>query len=133
MAHDLRTTLLPVYHNLLDHLLELLPRSISASALTALLATLSSIFKNLLVPSVSLELLEKSWLAIRNILSRCLPEVQRAMAEVWGSILRRLKPVAREKAVTLMANDVDGMEDTCAWVFVFACKVCFYFSSRFWP
>lgn len=130
MLHDLRTTLSPVYPDLLDHLLNLLPRSISAPALTALLATFSSLFKYLLVPSVPLQLLEETWSSIRNTLPKCLPEVQRAMAEVWGSVVRRLKLIAREKAVTLIADNVDGIEDTSAWIFVFACKVCSRSFSR---
>lgn len=124
MAHDLRTTLSPVYTKLLGLLLKLLPRSISAPALTALLATLASLFKHLLVPSIHLDLLSQTWTSIRQVLPKCLPEIQRAFAEVWGgSVLRRLKSSAREKAVLLMAEGVEGIEDTSAWMFVFACKV----------
>ncbi|KAG5633641.1 hypothetical protein H0H81_006327 [Sphagnurus paluster] len=47
MAHDLQTMLLPVYLDLLDRLLKLLPRSISAPALTALLETFSALFNTL--------------------------------------------------------------------------------------
>ncbi|KAG5642515.1 hypothetical protein DXG03_002616 [Asterophora parasitica] len=119
MAHDLRTTLLPVYPNLLKRLLMLLPRSISAPALTALLETFSALFKLLLVPS---DHLEKTWSALRATLSNCIPEIQRAMAEVWGALLRRLKPAARERAVILLAEDAEGIEDASAWVVVFACK-----------
>lgn len=108
MAHDLRTTLSPVYPDLLDRLLKLLPRSISAPALTALLETFSALFKFLLVPSVQTELLEKTWSAIRGILPNCLPEIQRAMAEVWGAVLRRFKTTVREKAVVLTADDANS-------------------------
>jgi U3 small nucleolar RNA-associated protein 20 len=123
MTHDLRTTLSPVYPDLLSRLLKLLPRSISVPALGVLLETLSSLFKFLLVPSIHLDLLEKTWTAVRDILPTCLPEIQRAMAEVWGSVLRRLKTAAREKAVTLLAEKAEGVEDASAWVVVFACKV----------
>lgn len=123
MAHDLRTTLSPVYPDLLTRLLKLLPRSITAPALGILLETLSTLFKFLLVPSIHLDLLERTWIAVREILPTCLPEVQRAMAEVWGSVLRRLKTAARDKAVTLLAEKAEGVEDASAWVIVFACKV----------
>lgn len=123
MTHDLRTTLSPVYSNILDHLLKLLPRAITAAALTALLETFSTLFKFLLVPAIQITLLEQTWTAMRSILPKCLPEIQRAMAEVWGSVLRRLKTNVREKAVTLLAENAEGVEDTSAWVIVFACKV----------
>ncbi|KAG6840218.1 hypothetical protein C0991_008139 [Blastosporella zonata] len=120
MAHDLRTTLAPIYNNILARLLKLLPRSISAPALTTLLETFSTLFKFLLVPSP--ELLEETWRILRATLPNCLPEIQRAMAEVWGSILRRLKPAAREEAVRLLATQTAGIDDAAAWVVVFACK-----------
>jgi len=123
MAHDLRTTLSPMYTDLLDCLLRLLPRPISAPALTALLETFSSLFKYLLVPLTDLEYLEQTWSSICGILPKCLPEVQRAMAEVWGAVLRKLKVPVREKAVLLLARDVKGIKDACAWSLVFACKV----------
>jgi len=125
MAHDLRTTLSPIYPELLQGLLELLPRSISAPALTALLETFSSLFRYLLIPSVHFALLETTWHKICQILPRCLSEVQRAMAEVWGSVLRRMKSASRERAVTLLAQHTHQMEDASAWVVVFSCKVCF--------
>ncbi|KAF7330551.1 DRIM domain-containing protein [Mycena venus] len=133
ITHDLRMTLSPVYLDpILPRLLALLLRSktISAPALTALLATFAALFKFLLIPASSssgLELLEKTWTCIQDILPRCLPEVQRAMAEVWGGVLRRLKPEAKEKAVVLLAGSVitqsaDKVEDAAAWCLVYACK-----------
>ncbi|KAI0316098.1 armadillo-type protein [Amylostereum chailletii] len=44
------------------------------------------------------------------------------MAEAWGSLLRRAKMSSREAAVKLMAEDLEGVEDACAWTVVFACK-----------
>jgi len=123
MAHDLRTILSPVYPDLLRRLLKLLSSSIAATALTALLETFSALFKYLLVPSIDQELLEETWSSMQSILPNCLPEIQRAMAEVWGSVLRRLKTSGKEKAVTLLAGNIKGIEDACAWMIVFACKV----------
>ncbi|KAK7033108.1 DRIM domain-containing protein, partial [Favolaschia claudopus] len=130
LTHDLRTTLSPAYLDpVLPRLLALLPRSrtISAPALTALLATFAALFKFLLVPASELELLEKTWAKIKDILPRCLPDVQRAMAEVWGGVLRRLKPEAKERALSMLAesveDDSDGdIQDAAAWCVVTACK-----------
>jgi U3 small nucleolar RNA-associated protein 20 len=125
-------TLSPVYLDpILPRLLALLLRSktISAPALTALLATFAALFKFLLIPASSnTELLEKTWVCIRDILPRCLPEVQRAMAEVWGGVLRRLKPEAKERAVVMLAEGVvdqsaSEVQDAAAWCVVYACKV----------
>ena len=124
LAHDLRTTLAPEYPRVLKRLLQLLPRSLSAEALTALLATFSALFKYVLVPSVDSELLQQAWNAFCDVLPQCHPEVQRATAEVWGATLRRLKVSLREDAVQLIASSsVGGLGDVCAWIFVTACKV----------
>ena len=124
LAHDLRTTLAPEYPRVLKRLLQLLPRSMSAEALTALLATFSALFKYVLVPSVDSELLQQAWNAFCDVLPQCHPEVQRATAEVWGATLRWLKVSLREDAVKLVALSVaGGMGDVCAWIFVTACKV----------
>ncbi|KAF8161519.1 hypothetical protein B0H34DRAFT_383134 [Crassisporium funariophilum] len=130
MAHDLRTTLSPIYPSLLQHLLSLLPRSISPAALTALLETLSSLFRYLLIPSIDLTLLDQTWEAFCSVLPKCLAEIQRAVAEVWASVLRRMKQAARERAVVLVAQNVAGLEDASAWVLVFSCKVCYRFIVR---
>ena len=50
------------------------------------------------------------------------PEVQRAVAEVWGATLRRLKVSLREDAVRMVAGCADS-ELGDAWIFVTACKV----------
>ncbi|TFK68467.1 hypothetical protein BDN72DRAFT_821164 [Pluteus cervinus] len=122
LAHDLRTTLTPSYSSLLSHLLDLLPRQLSAPSLTALLSTLSYLFKYLLIPSTHLDVLEETWSAVRVILPKCLGEVRRAVAEVWGAVLRRLKTPARDRAVSLLAQHVEGSEDATAWALVYACK-----------
>ncbi|KAG2102831.1 armadillo-type protein [Suillus discolor] len=122
LAHDLRTTLAPSYGDLLEVLLRFLPQPILAPSLTALLATLSGLFRYLLVPSINLDLLDQTWSSFRAVLPTCNSDVQRAAAEVWGSVLRRLKSVARERAVILMAKNLEGVEDASAWMMIFACK-----------
>ncbi|KAG5220006.1 U3 snoRNP protein [Salix suchowensis] len=117
LAHDLRTTLSPMYPDILARLLQLLTRSISAASLSALLATFSALFKFCSCPQSALicwKLLDPT--AVH-------PEIQRAVAEVWGSVLRRLKVAGREKAVQSIAGDLEGLEDASAWCLVFACKV----------
>ncbi|CAL1711913.1 unnamed protein product [Somion occarium] len=117
LLHDLRTTLGPLHADILKQLVRLLPRSLSAQVHTALLETFSALFKYLLIP---LDYTEEAWAAFSETLPNCNPEVQRAVAELWGSILRRLKPAAREK-VTL-AIIASANPDVSAWVFVSACK-----------
>ena len=123
LAHDLRSVLAPSYFDILQKLLHLLPRSLSPEALTALLATLSALFKYILIPSANEEMLEKTWKMTQPTLRGCNPEAGRTVAEVWGSLLRRLKTDFRGKAVKLMMLDLDGVEDLCAWAVVYACKV----------
>ncbi|KAI9508384.1 armadillo-type protein [Russula earlei] len=120
--HDLRSIILPSYDDLLNRLLQLLLQSISAAALTALLGTFSSLFKHLLVPAIESDILGRTWKCVRTVLPECNSEVQRAVAEVWGSLLRRLRASRREVAVEVMAGDLAGVEDACALAYTFACK-----------
>jgi U3 small nucleolar RNA-associated protein 20 len=122
-VHDLRSVILPSYDDILDRLLLLLPKPISAMALTTLLATFGSLFKYLLVPATETDVLQQTWKRVRTVLPECNSEIQRAMMEVWGSLLRRLKTSRREVAVEVMTEDLFGVEDACAWAYLFACKV----------
>ncbi|KAJ7227174.1 armadillo-type protein [Mycena pura] len=133
LTHDLQITLSPLYLDpILPRLLALLQRSktITAPALTSLLATLAVVFKFLLVPAstgADLQLLETTWVRIRDALPCCLPDVQRALGEVWGGVLRRLKPEAKERALLLLCQGVvdssrADVQDAVAWCVVYACK-----------
>ncbi|KAK7691383.1 hypothetical protein QCA50_004782 [Cerrena zonata] len=117
LIHDLRTTLAPLHTDILKQTLRLLPRSLSAQTHTMLLETFSALFKYLLIP---LETTDEAWSAFLDVVPKCNPEVQRAVAELWGSILRRLKSGAREE-ITL-AIIASANPDVSAWVFVSACK-----------
>ncbi|KAH6910215.1 U3 snoRNP protein Utp20 [Coprinopsis sp. MPI-PUGE-AT-0042] len=99
-VHDLRTTIAPVYKDVLQRLLDLLPSLNIPSRL-------DDATRNVQLPAT---------------LPKCLPEIQRAMAEVWGSVLRKLKTTARAKAVTMLARAADPVDDASAWVLVYACK-----------
>ncbi|CAA7260357.1 unnamed protein product [Cyclocybe aegerita] len=122
LAHDLRTTLSPIYTELLQSLLSLLPRSISPPALTTLLETLASIFRYLLVPDINTALLEETWKLMSSTLPKCQDEIQRAVAEVWGAVLRRMKTNTRERAVLLLAEHTREVPNASAWVVVYACR-----------
>jgi U3 small nucleolar RNA-associated protein 20 len=122
IAHDLRTTLSPIYSEILSALTNFLPRSIPAATLTSLLLTLQSWFKYLLVPSVDPSLLSKTISTLFEAIPKCHPEVQRSVAEVLGSTLRRLKSSPRNQAIGLISQNVQATENFCAWVFASACQ-----------
>jgi U3 small nucleolar RNA-associated protein 20 len=123
LAHDLRGVLSPRYPELLARLFVLLPRALPAATLTALLGTLSALFKFLLLPAAEPDLLEATWTQFREVLPRCNHEVQRAAAEAWGAVLRRAKAALRPRAIELLVEGLDGIDDAAAWTIVFACKV----------
>ena len=129
LTHDLRSTILPSYEDVLTQLLLLLPRPLSPTSLTALLATFSVLFKYLLVASGDTSLLTKTWSCIKKALTACNPEVQRVMAEAWGSLLRRVKPSSRGFIIDCMVADLEAVEDACAWAIIFSCKVGFPVSA----
>ncbi|KIK32059.1 hypothetical protein CY34DRAFT_102301, partial [Suillus luteus UH-Slu-Lm8-n1] len=114
LAHDRRTALAPSYTDLLEILLRLLPQPILAPALTALLATLSELFRYLLVPSINLGLLDQIMSSFRAVPPTWNSDVQRAAAEVWRSVLWRPKNVTRKLAVILMEQNLEGVEDASA-------------------
>lgn len=121
LVHDLRKTLINSYDALLDRLLVFLTRAISPAALTSLLTTLSSLFKHLLTP----ESLTSTWERFLTALRKCKPEVQRAAAEVWATVLRRLKKDERGICVRMMLSGSEdgGIDDALAWSFVFSIRV----------
>ncbi|KAG7090513.1 hypothetical protein E1B28_009626 [Marasmius oreades] len=110
-----------MYPSILKALLRLPVRTIASDALEALLSTLSSIFKYVVTPSTSPDNLHLTWLCLRKTLPKCLPEIQRTMAEVWGSVLRKVKASLRENVVLMIAEDLGDIEDAAAWCFVSAC------------
>ena len=127
LVSDLQSTISPMYPAVLERLLALLPRTIPAPVLTELLSTFSTLFKYLLISTSSdlnaSENLNATWTALSSTLPKCNPEVQRAMAEVWGAVLRRLKGSMRTDAVNLIGGSVGSIADATAWVVVSACKV----------
>lgn len=117
---------------MLTQLLALLPRThaISADTLARLMRTLGALWKWVLIPSLhpASDLVQETWARLTHTLTRCTPEVQRALAEVWGiGVLRRLKADGgwRATAVELLGACVrEGeMEDVGAWCLVYACQV----------
>ncbi|KAF8589508.1 hypothetical protein K439DRAFT_362878 [Ramaria rubella] len=121
LVHDLRGSLRPCYMHLLEALLIPLPCAHSAETFTVLLATLSVFFKHLLGSSV--QILEETWSTLMLILPKCDLEVQRAVAEVWATVLRRCKGDMRKTAVTLILRDLESIGNCGAWMFVYSFKV----------
>ncbi|KAI0782968.1 armadillo-type protein [Abortiporus biennis] len=117
LCHDLRTTISPLSVAVLDCLLKLLPRSLSAATFTVLLESLSALFKYVLIP---LDVMERTWSSFEQVLPKCNPEVQRVVAELWGNALRRMKSATREKCTLLIVGTADA--DVAAWIFVSTCK-----------
>lgn len=96
-----------------------------------MLGTLLAIFKHVLLPSVpqtevtdaDSDILRTTWSQLGASLTKCGPEVQRAVAEVWSSVLRRLKKGDRQRCIELMVSDALSLDDFIAYSFVFASKV----------
>ena len=110
------------FTRLFFNLFGLFSRTLSAQALTSLLETLSSLFKYRLIPAVNPKLLNETWNVLSSVLPTCLVELQRAVAEVWAGVLRRLKADGMECLVLLLAMTVI-LDDAAAWIIVLACKV----------
>ncbi|GJE97349.1 DRIM domain-containing protein [Phanerochaete sordida] len=117
LAHDLRTTIAPLYRPVLDRLLKLLPRTLAAEVLKILLDTFSVLFKYVGIPA---DAVEETWAAFAEVLPKCDPEVQRVVAELWGTTIRRLKAAAREQCALSIVTSASA--DVSSWVFVSACK-----------
>ena len=109
-----------MYASIQERLLKLLPRSLAAETLKIVLDTFSIAFKYVAIPS---EAIGETWTAFAEVLPKCDPEVQRAVAELWGATIRRLKAQAREKCVLAIVSSASP--DVSSWVFVTACKVRF--------
>ncbi|KIP04980.1 hypothetical protein PHLGIDRAFT_25296 [Phlebiopsis gigantea 11061_1 CR5-6] len=117
LAHDLRTTIQSLYASIQQRLLKLLPRALAAETLKMILDTFSVVFKYVAIPS---QAIDEAWSAFAEVLPKCDPEVQRAVAELWGTTVRRLKTQAREQCVLAIVSSANP--DVSSWVFVSACK-----------
>ncbi|KAI5120165.1 hypothetical protein M0805_008432 [Coniferiporia weirii] len=128
LVEDLRLTLEPAYDSIVSCLFSYLPRRISPESLSALLATMLALFKHLLLPSVpgsdsgNDDILKTTWTQLSMSLAKCNSEVQRAVAEVWSSVLRRLKKGDRQRCVMHMVTSGRNMDDVIAWSLVFSAK-----------
>lgn len=117
----MRDTLRPYYTLLLNALLAPLPKSPSADTLSTLLATLSSLFKNLL--KTTIPDIEETWHLLTIAMDKCNPEIQRALAEVWALVLRRVKGDTRKQVLQIILRDLPVLRDTITWIFVYAFQV----------
>ncbi|GJJ08423.1 hypothetical protein Clacol_002639 [Clathrus columnatus] len=118
LLHDLRDTLRPHYKSFLIALFQTLDRNPSADALTTLLTTLTLLFKHLL--KLTVPEIEETWHLFAATLVKCNHEVQRALSEVWGSLMRRLKGDTRRQVCQIMLQNLQTLRDAITWVFVYA-------------
>ncbi|EJT96886.1 hypothetical protein DACRYDRAFT_119713 [Dacryopinax primogenitus] len=107
LIYDLRATLVPVYQQLLDQLLSRLNNIIPQQALQALLSSLSSLFKYILVPSSEHSLVSETWIKIASSFREG-GDIGRLIAEAWGKTIRRLQSSQREKLVESMLAEEGG-------------------------
>ena len=137
LIEELRSTLLPAYHDVLDCCYQFLSRSISPESLTALLTVLSGLFKHVLVSSsASLDesdagrfaMLESTWVKTSKAIAKFKDPIQQALAEVWAQLFHRLRQPARSHFVYLLFQDNSQVQPECvqnflAFTFVFTMKV----------
>ncbi|KDN46838.1 hypothetical protein RSAG8_03915, partial [Rhizoctonia solani AG-8 WAC10335] len=114
LMYDLRQTLLPVAHQILETLLGLLPRKLPPDSLELLLTALTTHLKYLVVTNPSL--LESTWLAfLRAASGSTQPPHVRMLAEVWGHLLRKLKKPEKERAAQLLIAALGDASDFVTW------------------
>ncbi len=112
------------------------PRKLSPQTLTSILQTLSSLFRYILIPTTGsnlLPLIKPSWQLLVNAMCGLLrrkglgasgEEIERMLAECWGSFIRRIKKDdARSMAVSLLVEDLERCEGGVAWSFISALQV----------
>lgn len=67
--------------------------------------------------------IEDTWHSFSAALIKCNPEIQRALSEVWASILRRLKGESKKEVLQIMLRGLPSLRDTITWTFVYAFQV----------
>jgi U3 small nucleolar RNA-associated protein 20 len=126
LAHDLRTTMMPMYLPIIQELLPLLLRKLNPAASEELLATLLAIFKYILIPSLPSAMLRDTWRQLRHPFIESSKDGRRMLGEVWGAVIRRLPSDERTKLVSMMLYSLleePELRDSIAWAFVAACQV----------
>ena len=109
---------MPKYEPIWNALLSQATRSLPPTTLEVYIQTLSSFLKTLLLPKPSN--LTVSWQTLASTIKKCRPDVQRMLAEVWATVLRRFKADARVEATTMLVQDLESIPDAIAWVYVSA-------------
>ena len=118
LLHDLRSTLVPQYEQLLAVLLPLSAKSLGPEVLPVYLQTVSTLFKYLLLPQPAS--LPSTWTSVQSTLRSCTPEMQRMLGEVFGTVIRKLKSEDRLQMVQLLVDEQGDLENAIAWIFVSA-------------
>jgi U3 small nucleolar RNA-associated protein 20 len=118
LLHDLRSTLVPQYEQLLAVLLPLSTKSLAPEVLPVYLQALSTLFKYLLLPQP--DSLPSTWTSVQSVLRSCTLEMQRMLGEVVGTMVRKLKSEDRLQMVQLLVDEQDDLENSIAWTFASA-------------
>ena len=126
--HDLRSTILPLYSSFLKTLLSLLRQKLDTTALAELMATILSLLKYVFVPNLTSLSLRETWHELEITLYQSKDEIRRAVGEVLGAVLRRMKREDRTKLIKLMINsskkeETHRLRDGITWSLVHACQV----------
>lgn len=133
LCQDLGSTIAPFHNSILKRLLQSLLRSLSHESLSALLLACAALFRILVQPLASTPIaataqlhdIGNTWSSLCEVLPSCSAEIQRAMAEVWSTIMRQLEVDCLPFCVRLMfdTSTKPGLFDVLAWVFLSAMKV----------
>jgi len=128
--HDLRSTILPLYNTFLKTLLSLLQLKLDTKALAELMATFLSLLKYVFVPNLTSVSLRETWKEFETPLRQSKDEIRRALGEVLGAVLRRMKGEDRTKFIKLMIGsskreETHRLRDGITWSLVHACLVRF--------
>jgi U3 small nucleolar RNA-associated protein 20 len=118
LLYDLRTTLTPKYEAIWDTLLAQATRSLPPAAFEVYVQTLSLFLKHLLLPSP--EHCNLTWNKLSATIRKCRPDVRHKLAEVWGTIFRRLKTENRREITSLMLESLSTIQDAMAWIYITA-------------
>lgn len=118
LLHDLRTTLMPKYESIWDALLSQAGRPLPPTTLETYIQTLSLFLKTLLLPNPSN--LTPTWHKLELCIKKCRPDVQRMLAEVWATTLRRFKSDSRTEVTLLLVEALDSIQDAVAWIYISA-------------
>ncbi|KIM31383.1 hypothetical protein M408DRAFT_7156 [Serendipita vermifera MAFF 305830] len=107
---------MPKYQAIWNALLSQASRSLPPTTLETYIQTLSLFLKTLLLPEPSN--IAFTWDQLAITIKKCRPDVQRILAEVWSTVLRRFKADTRAEATFMLVEALDSIPDAIAWVYI---------------